>query len=181
MSNGDQMLAYRVKVTRLPGCVDMPAYQTPGAAGMDIYAARPVNHTTPDERRPWEVHRASGSHEVTFSDAGVTVWPGDRVRIPAGFAVAVPAGFELVIRPRSGMAWRDGITVANSPGTIDSDYRGPVAVVLVNHGSKPVQLRPGMRIAQAVLSPVTRARFDEVDTLPSTSRGAGGFGSTGDH
>lgn len=162
----------RIKIKRLDGCVRLPSYQTDGAAGMDLYAARPV------ATRPWAVMR----HQLlpsAVTDAGLTLEPGDRARIPVGFAVAIPDGWELQIRPRSGMAWRNGIAVANSPGTIDSDYRGQVAVLLVNHGSQPVSIQPGDRIAQAVLCPVGRARFDEVDELPATVRGSGGFGSTG--
>ncbi|MBT8416202.1 MAG: dUTP diphosphatase, partial [Silicimonas sp.] len=99
--------------------------------------------------------------------------------VPTGIAVEIPPGFEMQIRPRSGLALKHGISLANTPGTIDSDYRGAVGIILVNLGSEPVRIGHGDRIAQAVIAPVVQARFDEVDALTSSPRGAGGFGSTG--
>ena len=128
----------------------LPAYASPGAAGMDVVAAE---------------------------DA--TLAAGERRAIATGFAMAVPDGFEIQVRPRSGLALRHGLTVANAPGTVDSDYRGEVKVLLVNLGEAPVPIARGDRIAQLVLAPVVRAAFDMVDTLEQTTRGAGGFGSTG--
>jgi dUTP pyrophosphatase len=143
-----------IKVTRLPHAegLPLPAYATEGAAGMDLQAA------------------------VT---APVTILPGGRALIPTGLRLAIPAGHELQIRPRSGLALKHGITLPNSPGTIDEDYRGELGVILLNAGSEAFTIERGTRIAQAVLAPVTRATWDETDTLPDTSRGAGGFGSTG--
>ena len=143
-----------VAVRRLPHGADLPlpSYATGGAAGADVVAA------------------------VT---AELVVAPGARVVVPTGLAVAVPDGFELQVRPRSGLALKSGITVANAPGTIDSDYRGEVCVILVNLGGEPFVVRRGDRIAQLVLAPVERAAFAEAAELPATARGAGGFGSTG--
>ena len=132
----------------------LPAYATPGAAGMDLLAA--VAET-------------------------VTIAPGGRALIPTGLAIALPAGHELQIRPRSGLALRNGIVVANSPGTIDEDYRGEVQVILLNAGEAPFVVERGMRIAQAVLAPVIRAAWREVESLDETARNEGGFGSTGTH
>lgn len=172
------MIKRRVEVVQHPGCVSLPTYATDGAAGLDVYAARPVHHPTPEERRPWYIARDWGV-EVTFSDGGITLQPGDRARIPIGISIAVPAGMELQVRPRSGLAWRQGLTVGNSPGTIDSDYRGPVDVLVCNSGPHPIGINPGDRIAQIVLCPVHRAQLVPVSELPATSRGAGGFGPTG--
>lgn len=132
----------------------LPAYATPGAAGMDLLAA--VAET-------------------------VTIAPGGRALIPTGLAIALPPGHELQIRPRSGLALRSGIVVANSPGTIDEDYRGEVQVILLNAGEAPFMVERGMRIAQAVLAPVIRAAWREVESLDETARNEGGFGSTGTH
>ncbi len=132
--------------------LDLPGYATAGAAGMDLLAA------------------------VT---APVAVPPGGRALIPTGLRVAVPQGHELQIRPRSGLALRHGITVPNAPGTIDSDYRGELGVIVLNASDREFVVERGMRIAQAVLAPVLRAVWEEVDTLEATARGAGGFGSTG--
>ena len=134
--------------------LDLPAYQSAGAAGFDIQAAVPA-------------------------DAPLPLASGARALIPAGFAIAVPAGFELQIRPRSGLAMRHGITVLNAPGTIDSDYRGEVMVLLINLGSDEFHVVRGERIAQGVLAPVSRAALSALETLPRTARGSGGFGSTG--
>jgi dUTP pyrophosphatase len=135
----------------------LPAYATAGAAGADLRANLP------------EGDRA----------AGVTLAPMERRVVPTGLRVEIPDGFEVQIRPRSGLALTHGITLPNTPGTIDSDYRGPLGVLLVNLGADPVTLHHGDRIAQMVLAPVARAAFAVVDTLPDTPRGAGGFGSTG--
>tara|TARA_R100001443_G_scaffold80847_1_gene87804 strand:- start:159 stop:647 length:489 start_codon:yes stop_codon:yes gene_type:complete len=149
----------------------LPTYATGGAVGLDVYAARP------SMAHPWRCV------ERTFVEVKVAelvkLQPGERAVIPIGVRVAVPYGYELQIRPRSGLALRHGLTVLNAPGTIDSDYRGPVGVLLINHGLSPVAIRPGDRIAQMVLAPVARAVLDVVDELPETARGAGGWGSTG--
>ncbi len=132
--------------------VELPSYQTNGAAGMDLRAAiaRPVQ-----------------------------IAPGRRELIPTGLALAIPPGYEGQVRPRSGLASRHGVTVLNAPGTIDSDYRGEVKVVLVNLGEVPFEVRPGDRIAQLVIAPVKQAAMVLVDDLDETDRGAGGYGSTG--
>jgi dUTP pyrophosphatase len=108
-----------------------------------------------------------------------TLAPGEFGLIPCGFAIAIPEGFEAQVRPRSGLASKHGVTVLNAPGTIDSDYRGEVKVLLINHGAAPFAVVPGMRIAQLVIAPVSRAVWDPMDALPPTRRGAGGFGHTG--
>ncbi len=139
-----------------PG-LPLPAYQTDGAAGMDLAAC------LPDAAR----------------DAGVTLAPGARWLAPTGLMLEIPHGFEAQVRPRSGMALRDGLTLANAPGTIDSDYRGELGVILINLGAAPVTIRHGMRIAQIVFASVARARFEEVAAASASGRGTGGFGSTG--
>ncbi|RME27116.1 MAG: dUTP diphosphatase [Deltaproteobacteria bacterium] len=146
-----------VKIEVLPHGRDLPlpSYETPGAAGLDLRAAI-------RERDPLELE------------------PMERLLIPTGLKVAIPRGFEGQIRPRSGTALRTGLTLANSPGTIDSDYRGEVKMLVVNLGTKPVRIERGMRIAQLVICPVARAQLQVVDSLPATRRGAGGFGSTGE-
>lgn len=148
--------APRIAVLRLPHGegLPLPAYQTPGAAGLDIAAALAEG----------EVLRLA---------------PGARALAPSGFAIALPEGYEGQVRPRSGLALKHGITVLNAPGTIDADYRGEVKVLLINLGVEPVEIEPGDRIAQLVVAPVSRLRLVEVDALPATARGAGGFGSTG--
>ncbi len=130
----------------------LPVYETEGAAGLDLRAAI----ATP-----------------------VTLAPGARALVPTGLAMQLPAGFEGQVRPRSGLALRHGITVLNAPGTVDSDYRGEVSVVLINHGSEDFTVTRGDRIAQLVIAPVSHARLSEVDMLSETARGAGGYGSTG--
>ncbi|MBI2358813.1 MAG: dUTP diphosphatase [Deltaproteobacteria bacterium] len=130
----------------------LPAYATAGAAGMDLAA------------------------DV---DAEVVIAPLERALIPTGIAVALPAGFEAQIRPRSGLALKEGLTLINTPGTIDSDYRGEIQVILINLGREPVAIRPGQRIAQMVVQRVCRARWQEVPELPSSKRQDGGFGHTG--
>ena len=134
----------------------LPSYATQGAAGMDLCAA--VARDTP-----------------------MQLAPGARALIPTGFAIAVPAGYEAQVRPRSGLALKHGLTVLNTPGTIDSDYRGEVGVILLNTGDAPLTIARGDRIAQMVIAPVAQAQTVEVPDLPPTGRGAGGFGSTGGH
>ena len=143
-----------IQVVRLSHGVELPlpAYATSGAAGADLLAA---------------------------VSAPITIAPGARALISTGLLIAVPAGHELQIRPRSGLALKHGIMVANSPGTIDEDYRGELQVILLNAGSEPFVVERGMRIAQAVLAPVVRAVWTEAAQLDSTVRGVGGFGSTG--
>jgi dUTP pyrophosphatase len=135
-----------------PVAVPLPAYQTSGAAGLDLCAAL---------------------------EAPVTIRPGERAFVPTGLSLAIPEGFEGQVRPRSGLARKHGIGIVNSPGTIDSDYRGEVGIVLVNHGSEPFVVEPLSRIAQLVIAPVARAEIELVDELDETTRGAGGYGSTG--
>jgi dUTP pyrophosphatase len=139
-----------------PG-VPLPAYQTAGAAGADICANLPA------EARA----------------AGIVIAPGGRALVPTGLRVAVPEGFEMQIRPRSGLALKQGIVLPNSPGTIDSDYRGPLGVIVMNLGEADFVVRHGDRIAQAVIAPALRADYLVVEALDETLRGAGGFGSTG--
>lgn len=132
----------------------LPAYQSEGAAGLDLCAAVPA-------------------------DQPVALNSGERRLIPTGFAIALPPTAEAQIRPRSGLALKNGVTVLNSPGTIDSDYRGEIGIILINHGSEPFSIRRGDRIAQMVIAPVSQARIRETDDLDRTERGAGGFGSSG--
>lgn len=137
--------------------VPLPAYQTAGAAGADICANLPVD----------------------VRAAGITLPPGGRALVPTGLRVAIPEGYELQLRPRSGLALRQGIVLPNSPGTIDSDYRGALGVIVMNLGDAEFTVRHGDRIAQGVVAPVVRAEFLTVAALDETARGAGGFGSTG--
>ena len=130
----------------------LPAYATEHSAGMDLLAA---------VKEPQ------------------TLAPGARTLVPTGLSIALPEGYEAQVRPRSGLAFKHGITLVNSPGTIDADYRGEVGVLLINLGAEPFVIERGMRIAQMVIAPYSRAQFSEVLELPSTDRGAGGFGSTG--
>jgi dUTP pyrophosphatase len=109
----------------------------------------------------------------------LVIAPGARARVPTGIAIALPQGFEAQVRPRSGLAFKQGVTCLNTPGTIDCDYRGEVGVLLINHGQEPFAVTRGLRIAQLVVAPVTTARWREVASLPDTARGSGGFGSTG--
>ena len=141
-------------IQRLPGSEDLPLpeYKSSRAAAMDLAAAVP---------------------------AAVTLAPGARALIPCGFSLAVPDGFEAQVRPRSGLAARYGVTVVNAPGTIDADYRGEVMVALINLGEVPFVVERGMRIAQLLVAPVPRVTWSEVQQLPPTLRGAGGFGHTG--
>ena len=142
----------KVEVKRLPhgGDLPLPAYATHGAAGMDVVSAEDVR-----------------------------IEPGARHAVATGLAMAIPHGFEIQVRPRSGLAFKHGITVPNTPGTIDSDYRGELKVLLINHGPDAFQVSRGDRVAQLVLAPVVQAAWDEVEELDATERGAGGFGSTG--
>lgn len=141
-----------VRVMRLPHGegLPLPAYASAGAAGMDVVSAE-----------------------------ALVLAPGARHAVATGLALAIPDGFEVQVRPRSGLALKHGISVPNSPGTIDSDYRGELKVILINHGAEPFAIERGDRVAQLVLAPVVRAEWNEVDALDETARGAGGFGSTG--
>ncbi|KUR72570.1 deoxyuridine 5'-triphosphate nucleotidohydrolase [Novosphingobium fuchskuhlense] len=141
-----------VMVKRLPGNEDLPlpAYATAGAAGMDVVSAEDVD-----------------------------LAPGARHAVATGLAMAIPEGFEIQVRPRSGLALKHGVTVPNTPGTIDSDYRGELKVIMINLGAETFSIRRGDRVAQLVLAPVTRASWLEVESLDETARGEGGFGSTG--
>ena len=145
-----------LRIQRLPHAegLALPAYETSGSAGMDLRAAVP-------------------------DDAPVTLEPGARALVPTGLKIALEPGWEAQVRPRSGLALKHGITCLNSPGTIDSDYRGEVGVILINHGSEPFEIRRGERIAQMVIAAHAQAVVKEVETLDATERGAGGFGSTG--
>ena len=146
--------AVPVAIKRLPhgGDLPLPDYATSGAAGMDVVSAE-----------------------------NVTIPAGGRHAVATGFALAIPNGYEVQVRPRSGLALKHGITVPNAPGTIDSDYRGELKVILINHGADPFVIARGDRIAQLVVAPVVQARWLEVAELNDTTRGAGGFGSTGGH
>ncbi|HUC60840.1 MAG TPA: dUTP diphosphatase [Alphaproteobacteria bacterium] len=148
------MSGLTLSLKRLPhgAGLPLPAYATPGSAGLDLAAA---------------------------VENSVTIAPGGRALVPTGFSMALPQGYEAQVRPRSGLALKQGLTILNAPGTIDADYRGEVAVLLVNLGPEPVEIARGMRIAQLVVAPVSRAALEEVATLPDSARGAGGFGSTG--
>lgn len=150
------MSTVEVKVRRLPHAADLPLpkYQSASAAGLDLMAAVPA-------------------------DAPVTIAPGQWASIPTGIAIALPFDAEGQVRPRSGLAARHGVSVLNTPGTIDADYRGEIHVILVNFGSESFQVARGMRIAQLVIAPILHAQLSEVPNLDETTRGAGGFGSTG--
>lgn len=141
-----------LEIQQLPHARGLPAYATEHSAGMDLIAA-------------------------IVED--IILAPMERVLVPTGFIMALPEGFEAQIRPRSGLAYKNGVTVLNAPGTIDADYRGEVKVLLINLGSEPFTITAGMRIAQMVITPYTKAALNEVETVSETVRGAGGFGSTG--
>ncbi len=143
-----------VRITRLPHAADLPlpSYETAGAAGLDLRAA---------------------------VDAPVSLEPGERAAIPTGIAIALPEGFEAQVRARSGLARRHGIAMVNAPGTVDSDYRGELQVLLINLGREAFTVGRGDRVAQMVVAPVARVAWEEVESLDATGRGAGGFGSTG--
>ena len=157
-----------VQVLR-PGA-KLPEYKSDGAAGMDLYAL--LDTMAASDGISTLCRDGEGAIEVTIA-------PGRRCLVPTGIALAISQGWEGQIRPRSGLALRDGFTVLNTPGTIDSDYRGEVKVLLVNLGSEPVTIRRGDRIAQIVFCPVARATLRRVDVMPATGRGEGGFGSSG--
>ncbi|MCB1421219.1 MAG: dUTP diphosphatase [Nitratireductor sp.] len=146
--------AISLSVVRLPHGegLDLPAYETSGSAGMDIRAA---------------------------VDETLVIAPGKRALVPTGLILEIPEGYEVQIRPRSGLAYKHGITCLNTPGTIDSDYRGEIMVLLINLGEEDFAIERGMRIAQMILAPVSRARIETADLASSTERGSGGFGSTG--
>jgi dUTP pyrophosphatase len=148
------MTALTVPVRRLPHAVDLPlpAYASAGAAGVDLLAA---------------------------IDGSMVLAPTQRALVPTGLTVALPEGYEAQVRPRSGLALKNGITTLNAPGTIDADYRGEIGVILINHGDVPFTIERGMRIAQLVIAPVTVISWHETSDLPRSTRGAGGFGSTG--
>lgn len=148
------MTAVSVPITRLPhgAALPLPAYATDDAAGLDLLAA---------------------------VDAPLILEPMARTLVPTGIAIALPRGYEAQVRPRSGLAAKNGVTVLNSPGTVDADYRGEVKVILINLGPDAFTVEPGMRIAQMVIAPVTRIAWNERDNLDNTKRGTGGFGSTG--
>jgi dUTP pyrophosphatase len=144
----------QVAIRRLPHSqgLDLPAYATDASAGLDLAAA---------------------------IEADIEIAPGERALVPTGFAIALPPGFEAQVRPRSGLALKHGITVLNSPGTVDADYRGEIGVILANLGTSPFVVTRGTRIAQLVVAPVARVAWQASDSLPDSTRGAGGFGSTG--
>ena len=145
-----------VRVKRLPHGKDLPlpTYQTASSAGLDLQAAIAPQTT-------------------------LMIEPGCRELVPTGLAIELPEGFEAQIRPRSGLALKKGVTLVNTPGTIDADYRGEIGVIVINHGAEPFEIVRGDRIAQMIVAPVVQARLVEVDDLSSSDRGAGGFGSTG--
>jgi len=142
----------KILIKRNSEKVLIPKYETPGSSGMDICA---------------------------FIEENIEIKPMERKIVPTGFSLFIPDGFEIQIRPRSGLASKKGITVLNTPGTIDSDYRGEIKVILINTGNEPFVVENGLRIAQMIFAPVAKSEFEEVNELPKTSRGSGGFGSTG--
>lgn len=145
-----------VSITQLPhgAGLPLPAYATAKSAGMDLLAA---------------------------VEGDLVIQPGERVLVPCGIAMALPDGYEAQIRPRSGLAFKQGLTVANAPGTIDADYRGEIKALLINLGGEPVTVTRGMRVAQMVIAPYTQASWQQVSSLDETARAGGGFGSTGTH
>jgi dUTP pyrophosphatase len=149
------VISTEVEILRLPHAADipLPAYQSAGAAGLDLLAA--------------------------VAASGLTIGPGETALVPTGIAVAIPHGFEGQVRPRSGLAAKHAVTVLNTPGTIDADYRGEISVLLINHGRESFAVTRGMRIAQLVIAAVAYAQLRAVEKLSETKRGAGGFGSTG--
>lgn len=150
----DNNIRPTVRVVQLPHAKDLPlpSYETEHAAGMDVRAAL-------EER--------------------ITIWPGGRALVPTGLKIELPVGYEAQIRPRSGLAIRNGITLLNSPGTIDADYRGEVKVIMINHGDEEFHINHGDRIAQMIIAPVTQVRMQQTEELNDSERGEGGFGSTG--
>ncbi|CCD90902.1 Deoxyuridine 5'-triphosphate nucleotidohydrolase (dUTPase) (dUTP pyrophosphatase) [Bradyrhizobium sp. ORS 375] len=149
-----QTIAIDVRILPHGAGLPLPAYQTAHAAGMDLLAAVPP-------------------------DAPIVLGPGSHAMVPTGLSIALPDGYEAQVRPRSGLAARHGVTVLNSPGTVDADYRGEVCVLLINHGQEPFTIKRGERIAQLVIASVVRAELTIATTLSETVRGSGGFGSTG--
>lgn len=149
-------MTLQIPIARLPHAdgIDLPSYGTPGAAGMDLRAAVPEGED-------------------------LVIQPGARALVPTGLSIAVPAGYEAQVRPRSGLALKHGVTCLNSPGTIDSDYRGEVGVILANLGAEAFTIRRGDRVAQMVIAAYVTAAWAETNSLDETTRGAGGFGSTG--
>ncbi|MDB5641847.1 MAG: dut [Hyphomicrobiales bacterium] len=149
-------MTIELRIRRLPHGSDLPLpqYQSEAAAGLDLVAAIPRQAT-------------------------LVIEPGGRDLVPTGLSIELPDGFEAQVRPRSGLALRHGVTVLNSPGTIDADYRGEICVILINHGSEPFAISRGDRIAQMVVAPVSRVVLSEATTLSTSARGTGGFGSTG--
>lgn len=146
-----------IRVIREDGAdpsVSLPSYESAGAAGADVRANLPEG-------------------------GAITLQPGERALVPTGLRIEIPQGFEVQVRPRSGLALKHGITLLNTPGTIDSDYRGPLGVIVINAGQDPFEITHGERIAQLVVAPVVQATFDFAEVLTETDRGAGGFGSTG--
>ena len=142
----------KILVKKFDKNIKLPAYKTSGSSGMDL---------------------------VAYTKNKITINPGKTAMIPTGIAVAIPKNYEIQIRPRSGLAANKGISVLNTPGTIDSDYRGEIKIILINLGKKPFDIKSGDRIAQIIVCPVSKAKFKEVKQLPKTTRGKGGFGSTG--
>lgn len=155
-ANPPDVMGPVLNLKRLPHAegLDLPSYETIGSAGMDLRAAVPAEET-------------------------LVLAPHQRVLVPTGFVLEIPDGFEAQIRPRSGLAFKHGVTCLNTPGTIDSDYRGEVKVLLINLGDEDFSITRGMRIAQMIIAPVTQVRINEVTETTDTSRGTGGFGSTG--
>jgi dUTP pyrophosphatase len=147
-----ELITVALKRVRPADDLPLPRYMTTHSAGMDLYADLPET---------------------------VSLQPGERLLVPTGIAIALPDGYEAQIRPRSGLALRHGISLVNSPGTIDADYRGEIAVIIINHGSEPFHIRRGERIAQMVVSRFSRVGWQETDELETTLRGTGGFGHTG--
>ena len=142
----------KIQINKLSNEVSIPKYETPGSSGMDLAA---------------------------YIEAVIIINPGDKALIPTGFSLSIPQGYEVQIRPRSGLAAKKGITVLNTPGTIDSDYRGEIKVILINLSKDKFTIKNGDRIAQMIVCPVIQARLEEVQELSDTARGTGGFGSTG--
>ncbi|MBL6931914.1 MAG: dUTP diphosphatase [Rhodospirillales bacterium] len=145
-------MTVQIKRLRNGDGLNLPAYATPASAGMDLLAA---------------------------TDSPIGIEPGERIMVPTGIAIALPPGFEAQVRPRSGLALKNGVTVLNAPGTIDADYRGEIGVILINHGSETFLVQRGMRVAQMVFAQISMATWDEVAALPESERAEGGFGSTG--
>jgi|TARA_B110000971_G_scaffold202648_1_gene222566 dUTP pyrophosphatase len=143
----------KIQIKKLSSSVSIPKYETPGSSGMDVAA---------------------------FVKSNIIIYPGEKALVPTGLSISIPLGHEIQIRPRSGLAVKKNITVLNTPGTIDADYRGEIKVILINLGKEKFIIKNGDRIAQMVICPVVQADLEEVDELSDTERGSGGFGSTGD-